>query len=126
MEEQEILNLETGTKEITTLEPKPVKIVQIKIQTITFNNKESQKAVFVVKHPDREETIEISSVKYEKKGKLETSGLWVSIDEEKKIRKGSALSMLKAFYRVKTLKNMEGLEIQTTEDDKGYLCFKAY
>jgi len=125
MEEQEILNIETGTKEIITIEPKPVKIVKIEVQLV--GEKKNKKAVFEVKHPDKEETIHISAVKYEKKGSLEFSGTWINLDEENKLRKGSATANLLAFFNVKSLKEFEGKEnIPTIQDEKGYLCFKTY
>jgi len=125
MESQDILNLETGTKEAEKLEPKAVKIEKLEIQTV--GEKGNQKAVFSAKHPDRDETIQISSVKYEAKGgKLVFSGTWVNFDEDEKLRKGSALANFIAFKKVKVLNDLVGLELETTEDEKGYLCFKAY
>ena len=124
MEEQDILNLETGTKEVTTLSPKVVKIVKASIETV--GEKGTKKAVFEVKHPDKEETVKISAVKYEQKGKLTVSGTWVNLDDDGLLRKGSALANLKDFLGVKTLKEVEGKEMNTAEDEKGYLCFKAY
>ena len=127
MEEQEILNLETGTKEIQALKPAKVKIVKVRVSDIEIGSKINKKVICEVKHPDREETIEISSVKIERtKGKLQVSGLWVNLDEDNKIRKGSALAIFKDFYGAKTLKELEGKEADTTEDEGGYLCFKAY
>lgn len=126
MEEQiDLLHLETGTKEATTLEPKKVKIVKISVEEV--GDKGNKKAVFEVKHPDKEETIRISSVKYETKtGKLSVSGTWVNLDDEDKLRKGSALANLIAFLNCKVLKEVEGKEAETSKDDSGYLCFKAY
>jgi len=124
METQDVLNVETGTKEVTTVSPKPVKIVKVTIEEV--GEKKNQKAVFEVKHPDKEETIHISSVKYEVKGKLNLSGTWINLDEDKMLRKGSATSTFLAFLNVKTLKETEGKEVSTAEDEKGYLCFKAY
>lgn len=124
MESQDILNLETGTKESVNLTPKEVKIVDVYIREV--GDKKIQKAVFTVKHPDKEETIEISSIKYENKGKLDVSGSWVNLDEDKKLRKGSALATLLAFRNVKTLAEMRDKTMSTAEDEKGYLCLKAY
>lgn len=124
MEEQEILNLETGTKESVSLTPKEVKIVKVSIREV--GDKKIQKAVFSVKHPDKEEPIEISSIKWENKGKLDVSGSWVNLDEDKKLRKGSALAVALALKNAKTLKELQGQSFQTAEDDKGYLCLKAY
>lgn len=127
MEEQEILNLETGTKESQQLTPKNVNIVNILIEPVYKSEKKiGDKAVFVVKHPDKEETINISSVEYRKGKEIKTSGLWVSLDEDKNLQKGSALALFKDFYGAKTLNELKGRDVPTMEDDKGYLCFRAY
>ena len=47
-----------------------------------------KKLTLVCKHPDKEEPISISAVKYENKKSLETSGIWVNLDSKKLIRKG--------------------------------------
>jgi hypothetical protein len=124
MEDQAILNLETGTKEAVALTPKTVKIEQVRIEPV--GEKKNTKLVCSVKHPDREETIEISAVKYEARNKLQVTGLWVNLDEDSKIRKGSALAIFMAKIGARTPKELEGREVDTTEDEKGYLVFKAY
>lgn len=124
MEEQDILKTEIGDKEAVTLKPAIVKIVKVEIQEV--GEKKNKKLVCSVKHPDREETINISSVKYESKGKLDTVGLWVNLDEDKKLRKGTALAVLLNYINVGTMHGLIDKEVQTTEDEKGYLCFKAY
>ncbi len=125
MENQDILNLETGTKEIEKLSPKEVKIEKVEIELV--GEKGNQKAVFSAKHPARDEVIKISGVKYESKGgKLVTSGTWINYDEDDKLRKGSALANFIAFKNVKVLTEFVGLSLETTEDEKGYLCFKGY
>lgn len=124
MEEQDILKLETGTKEAQKLEPKKVKIVKTFIEEV--GDKKNQKLVCNVEHPDREEVVKISAVKYESKGKLAVTGLWVNLDEDKKIRKGSALAEFMKVLGAKSPKELEGKEVSTTEDEKGYLCFKGY
>lgn len=125
MEEQDILNLETGEKEIVSLKPEKVKIVKVTVEEV--GEKKNKKASFEVKHPDKEETIRVSEVKYEQSGgKLVTSGTWVNLDEDKKLRKGTALTNFIAFLGCKNLKECEGKEVMTCQDEKGYLCFKAY
>ena len=124
MEEQEILNNETGTKETTAIKPAKVKIVKVAVEEV--GEKGNKKLVCEVKHPDKEDTIKISAVKFEAVGKLKSSGLWVNLDEENKIRKGSALAVLMAFVEAKKPVELEGKEVNTTQEDNGYLCFKAY
>lgn len=124
MEQQDILNAETGTKEPITLKPATVKITSVEVRPV--GDKGNQKLACKVKHPDKEELIEISSVKYEKNKKLQSIGLWINLDEDKKIRKGSALAVLMAHLGSNNPKALEGKECGTAEDDKGFLCFKAY
>jgi hypothetical protein len=124
MEDQAILNLETGTKEIQALTPKTVKIEQVKVEPI--GNKGNRKVICSVKHPDREDLIDISGVKYESKTSLRVSGLWVNLDEDEKIRKGSPLATFMAKVGARSPAELKDREIETTEDEKGYLVFKAY
>lgn len=121
---QEILKAETGTKEAAKLEPKKVKIENVDI--VEVGEKKNKKLVCSVKHPDSQDLIQISAVKYESKGKLQVTGLWVNIDEDDKIRKGSALAILMQFLNAKFALELEGKEVDTSEDEKGYLCLKAY
>ena len=121
---QELLDKPIGTKESTTVKPAIVKIVKATVEAV--GDKGSLKLVLEVKHPDKQETIKISSVKFEKKGKLESSGLWCNLDEDKNVKKGSALATLISFLGCKTIRELEGKECNTIEDDTGYLIFKAY
>ena len=124
MESQDILKLETGTKETTNLKPAIVKIVNVSIRDV--GEKGNKKISCSVKHPDKEETIEISEVKFEKNKKLQEVGLWVNLDEDGKIRKGSALAVLLSFLEVQTPEELKDKEVKTVEDERGFLCFKAY
>ena len=126
METQDILKKETGTIETIALKPAKVKIVDIKVDNVDVKGKQKEKVVLVVKHPDNQDTIEISAVKFEKKGKLISSGLWVSLDDDGNLQKGSALVNCKDFYKCKTLEEMREKEADTVEDDKGFLVIKAY
>jgi len=125
MEEQE--NLETigiGTKEAEKLKPEKVKIVKVVVETVGVKN--SKKVVCQVEHPAAEDTIQISSAKIEKNGKLDVSGLWVNTDEDGLIRKGSLLANFLNFMNVENAKELEGKECDTVEDNSGYLVFKVY
>lgn len=125
METQE--NLETigiGTKESTKLEPATVKIVRVSIESV--GSKNAKKVQCEVKHPASEISIKVSSVKLERKGRLESIGLWFNLDEDSKIRKGSPLANFLNFMKVSSVKELEGKECSTVEDDSGYLIFKSY
>ena len=113
-----------GTKEAVSLKPSKVKIETVDIQKV--GDKGNEKVVCGIKHPDKEEFIHISSVKYIKKDKVTESGLWVNFDEDKLIRKGSALALFMNKLGVEKLGDLKGKEIDTEIDSNGYLTFKIY
>lgn len=115
-----------GTKENQKLKPAKVKVLGVEIRTV--GEKGSNKVVCLAQHPLKNENIEISAVKYENKKskKMEVGGLWVNLDDEKKIRKGSALATLLTFYGCADIDALRDRELETVENDEGYLCFKAY
>jgi hypothetical protein len=119
-----------GTKENQKLKPAKVKILGVKIQTEKKDGTELKSPIahILCKHPDREETLELTKIKYEKNGKLEIATLWVNLDEEGKFSKGSALSELLRYTKSDTPEAMTGKEVDTMEQSKEdtYLCIKAY
>jgi len=127
MEEQANLGkLEVGTEESekTKLEPKKVKIVSWKVKPI--EKAHADKVEFVVKHPDRDEEITISSVAYLDGKSVITSGTWLNLDKQGKIQKGSALAIFLQKVGFNNLDEAVEKETETELDDKGYLCFRAY
>lgn len=125
MEEQKNLEtIEIGTIEAKKLKPTTVKIVKAYIEIV--GDKNAKKVVCESKHPDSEDTIKISSVKMEKKKKLEVSGLWLNLDKEEKIRKDSVLALFLQLMKAKNIQELDGKECPTIEDDAGYLVFKGY
>jgi len=123
MESQEELEKGIGNIEPEILKPAKVKIVKVELKEI----KKMKKLVCSVKHPNREETIDISRVKYIGKGdKVSTVGLWYMEDSEGNIQKGTALAEFLIFNVAKNIKQLEGKEIETIAEDSGYLCFKSY
>lgn len=127
MEEQENLgNILIGTKEPEKmrLEPKKVKIVGWKVKEI--EKAHNSKVEFEVKHPDRDDTIFISSVSYLDGRSVTTSGTWINKDADGNLQKGTALTILMQKIGAKSLNDAKEKESDTEQDDKGYLCFKAY
>jgi hypothetical protein len=124
VEENDKLKLGIGNEEAISLKPATVKVLAVTIEQV--GTKKSDKAVFKVLHPDSKEPINISSMKWESKGKLEVSGLWLNLDSAGKIRKGSGLAVLMNTYGVKNLLELVDKQIPTIQDDKGYLVFKVY
>ncbi len=125
METQVELEKGIGTieSERKTLKPTKVKIVRVEIQEVGLNK--NRKVVCQVDHPDADLPIGISSVAYLKDKKVTNSGLWYNLDKEENIQKGSALATFIESVGSKTLKEVEGKEVDT-ELDGNFLCFKAY
>lgn len=118
--------LEIGTMETekTKLEAKPVKIVRFRSEHI--EKAKSDKVIFEVEHPDREEVISISAVSVLAGKQVMTTGTWLNTDSEGKLLKDSQLVRFIVYLGCKNLEETIGKEVATELDEKGYLCFKAY
>jgi len=130
METPELLNKKVGTIEAKKLEAKTVKIASIRIQTKKADGValKSPLAHFECKHPDKEELISISKVKIENDGKLRALGLWVSLDADENIQKGSSLASLLEFKGWSSPEEAFGKDIETVKESEtsDFLCLKAY
>ncbi|MBD3253141.1 hypothetical protein GF386_05390 [Candidatus Pacearchaeota archaeon] len=128
-ETQAKLDKKVGTKERQILKPAKVKVVGVRLDPkTTKKNKETEIAVLICKHPEREEPIEIGKVKLVKGNTVKVSGLWYDEDDDGFIQKGSAIAELLSFYSVENLKALEGKEIDTAKesDSSNYLVIKCY
>jgi len=116
-----------GTLERPRLEPKDVKILSVeKREGSTKDHRQYTKAIFSCQHPDREEPLQMSDLKIERKGKLEIRAAFVNLDAEGKIEKNSPIALMLQYYGAKTLAEMQGKNVKTAIDEKGYLVVKAY
>ena len=81
-----------------------------------------------VKHPDNDELIILSKVKFLRGEQVLTTGLWAELDKEGKLQKSSALTELLKALECKSLSELVGKEVETIKeaDDKPYLCLKIY
>jgi len=113
-----------GTKETTTLKPAEVSILDVNIKTV--GAKGSHMLECFCSHPEKKDGIKISSVKWENKGKLEVTGLWLNKDEDGMLRKNSAIALFLQSNKADTAEGLVGKTINTVLDDKGYLAFKNY
>ena len=123
MENQAELQIGLGTEEPSkaSLKPAKVKIVSVSIEPTS----KAKKVVFVVKHPEKEETIKLSSVAYLDGREVKVVGTWLNLDSKGLIQKGSGLFVLLSKLGVSNIQEAVGKDIDTELDDK-YLCFKAY
>ena len=127
----DITKLGIGTKETNSaLKPAKVTITGVRIQTKTKDEKEMKSPLVhvIVKHPDREEPLELSKVKYIKADKVAVASLWANVDSDGLIAKSSAVAELLRFMKVNTIDELTGKEIEAVEQSKEdlYLCLKAY
>ena len=120
----EELQIGIGKKEATSLQPAKVEVMEVNVEEV--GAKGSKKLICLCKHPNKDELIKLSSVKYEKKGKLTVVGLWFNKDEDGLITKGSALAVFLEYTNCKSPSELIKKALETTLDDNGYLCFKAY
>ena len=129
-EKKDLLNTKIGTKEIPKLKPSKVTIAGVSIKDKTNDGKEMKTSLvkILVKHPDKDEPIEMTKIKVIRNEKVSVVGLWCQLDEDGLFQKGSAISDLLNFVGVESLSQLEGKEIEAVEQSKDseYLCLKAY
>jgi len=125
METQNELNKTIGSLEPEkkeALKPTKVKIVKVNLR----DTKKGQIVNCESKHPDKEENINISSVAYLRDKQIVNSGLWMTLDKQGNIQKGSALAVFLNKIGIECPKDLEGKEVDTELDENQWLCFKAY
>jgi len=117
-----------GTKENVSLKPAIVKVIgySVTMQKDKSGSDIGEKVSVVCKHPEKDETIEISSCSYKKGKEIKTSGLWFKLDEDNLIPKQSTLAQFLSFVKANNLDELTGMNVPTELDEKNYLCFKAY
>lgn len=121
------LEIEVGTKETASLKPKKVKVLSLALTEIKSKDGKyiGKKLNCIVKHPDRDEAINISSLQFVKGKEIKTTGIWMTKDSDNLIQKGSSLAILLDFMKAKTIKELVGKEIDTVLDEAGYVVFKV-
>lgn len=128
----DLLNTKTGSNEQpkNTVKPAKVTIASVIIKTKDKHDKlmGSPLAQFMVKHPDKDELLNISKVKYLDGDKAIAKGFWISVDEDESFYKGSTVDLILEKLGCETLADTYGKEIDTVEESKDspYLCLKAY
>lgn len=127
LENKKVGNIEPEKK---TLDSKEVEIIAIQEQTKKSDGKSMTipLAKIMCKHPDKEELISISKVKTLMKEKVIVRSLWVQLDKEDNIQKGSALDDFLKFTESDCLADAYNKKIATVveSDDSPFLCLKAY
>jgi hypothetical protein len=127
-----------GTKEIPKLSAGSVIVKQVTIKTVpTKKGGKAKLVAFHIKHPDKEELIELSNMKLKVvQGNNETiskDGIWYYENDEEVNGKLVSIISLKCnaakvmkFYNKTNLRQFENSSINTELDSDGYLTVKAY
>jgi hypothetical protein len=121
--QQEELKIGLGKleNEKVMLKPAKVKIVNATIEATV----KAKKVVFECKHPDKEETIRISTAAFIENKQVKISGTWFNMDKESKIQKGSALYVMLTKLNANSIEETIGKDVDT-DLENNYLCFKLY
>lgn len=132
METKEILNKKVGNTEQprSTVAPAKVKIASVIVKETNKDGKAMATPLlqFMVKHPEKEDLIVISKVKYIDGEKAIAKGFWVTTDDDGNFFKGSAIDLILKQLGCTTVEETYGKEIDTVTESKDspYLCLKAY
>ena len=131
---EDIFSKGIGNKEgMKSLLAKPV-VVLGKVAESVLGKKDSKNAgkevgkklVLMCKHPDREEPIKISSMVFIVGKTIKSSTIWLNIDADGMIEKGSHVAILLEKYQAKTVNELEGKTLQTELDENKFLAIKSY
>lgn len=120
-----------GNKEQPKLSAGSVKVTAVKIKELPTRKGGKVKIVsFTIKHPEVEQTFEISNMKIKKvQGNNETiskDGMWYREDEDGNIDKKCNAAELMRFYKMNTLSQFVETFVTTEQDATGYLTIKSY
>lgn len=119
-------------KERPKLKPLPVRVVDFKKETVQAREgtkmKDDKEVIHLLcEHPDKEEPISLSRVKYERGNKVVTGSLWNTLDDEGNIAYDSGLGNLLRFLGVDEIEQIKGRTLNTSQDsESGFLVIRAY
>lgn len=131
---EDIFSKGIGNKEGSkSLDAKPV-VVQGKVAEPVMGKAGSKNAgkevgkklSLVCKHPDKEEPIKISSMVFISGKTVKSSTMWINLDEDGNIQKGSTVAMLLQKYQLPNVNAIEGKTLETELDENKFLAIKAY
>ncbi len=130
METNDILNKKVGNKEIPRLMPKEILVQGIRVdeKKKSDGKKAGDILVLISKHPDRAEVIELTQIMLIRGDKVFVTGLWVNLDDDGNIQKGSPIDKLLALSESATIKDLVNKKLQTVVQtgEIKYLCVKGY
>jgi hypothetical protein len=97
-----------------------------KIGTKNAGKEVGKKLSLICKHPDKEETIKISSMVFISGKSVKSSTMWINVDEDGNIQKGSTVALLLEKYQLPNVNALDGKTLQTELDENNFLAIKAY
>jgi len=97
-----------------------------KVGSLKAGKEVGKKLVLICKHPDKEELIRISELIFVAGKTVKTSTMWINLDEEGNIQKGSIIANLLTKYGAANVNALEGMTLQTDLDENKFLAIKAY
>jgi hypothetical protein len=133
---EDIFNKKVGNKEHKSLDAKPVVVLGFVVEPVVgkkdgknAGKEVGKKLVVLCKHPDREESVKISTimslVTSGNKKEVKSDTIWVNLDEDGNLQKGSGIATICQRYKVETLNDLVGKTVETELEGK-FLTIKAY
>lgn len=109
---------------------KPVIAMQYEIVNVLASGnlkEDTDKIVLHCQHPDATGLIQMSSVRYKRKGKIVEGAMWHKLDDNGMIDFESAEAYFLRHYKLSEMEEVEGKTIETLRDKpESYLVIKAY
>lgn len=90
------------------------------------NKPVGHKLVLICKHPDKEETIKISEMKFISGESIKTSTIWINVDDDGNVQKGSTIAVLLEKANSPNVNGLVGKTLPTDLDANKFLAIKAY
>lgn len=130
---EDIFSKGIGNKEQKSLDVKPVVVHGILAEPVkgkkggkNEGQEVGKKLVLICKHPDKAEHIKLSSMILISGKSIKESTIWINLDEDGNIQKGSHVAILLDKYKKQTVKDLEGVTLETEFDSNKFLAIKAY
>jgi len=129
---EDFLNKGIGIIEQESLQPADIQVQGVRLIDVFKKGSTvevaGQKIGLICKHPEKDETIELSNVKLLLNDSLKVITLWYNLDKDGNLSKSSATALLLKYYNVETYNDLIGktLNTVTQSENNKYLCVKAY
>lgn len=120
----DILNAEVGSPDDGI---RKLKIIDIKVDTITFADQRTADKVFLTcRTEDGEREFQISEAWSETRKGKKVQGLWVQLDEENRLVSSSTLAKLLQYLKASTVNDLKGMNVTGFPDTRGYVVLTTY